>query len=148
MNIFFLDNDIQKSVQSHCDKHVVKLILESYQMLTVCSHAYIHHPMTQWVRFTRQNFEYCQQYFILLLDEYKYRYDRQHSYAALVSNIVHDDNLSSGGMTPPPLCMPRKCIVYGLDNPVTSYRNYYRYKDRNQFIMRWTRRDVPVWMNK
>lgn len=31
MNIFILDNDIQKCVEYHCDKHVVKMILEYCQ---------------------------------------------------------------------------------------------------------------------
>ena len=34
MNIFVLDNDIEKCAQYHCDKHVVKMILESAQMLS------------------------------------------------------------------------------------------------------------------
>ena len=34
MNIFFLDNDIKKCAQYHCDKHVVKMILETAQLLS------------------------------------------------------------------------------------------------------------------
>jgi len=33
MNIFYLDRDVQKAAQYHCDKHVVKMILESAQLL-------------------------------------------------------------------------------------------------------------------
>ena len=33
MNIFYLDKDPVKSPQMSCDKHVVKMILESAQML-------------------------------------------------------------------------------------------------------------------
>lgn len=33
MNIFYLDRDIEKNVQSYVDKHVVKMILESGQIL-------------------------------------------------------------------------------------------------------------------
>lgn len=33
MNIFYLDKDIQKCVEYHCDKHVVKLIIEELQLL-------------------------------------------------------------------------------------------------------------------
>ena len=33
MNIFFLDQDPQVAAQYHCDKHVVKMILESAQLL-------------------------------------------------------------------------------------------------------------------
>lgn len=34
MNIFVLDNDPVKAAQFHCDKHVVKMILESAQLLS------------------------------------------------------------------------------------------------------------------
>lgn len=34
MNIFFLDQDPQKAAEYHCDKHVVKMILESAQLLS------------------------------------------------------------------------------------------------------------------
>jgi hypothetical protein len=33
MNIFYLDKDPKKAAQYSCDKHVVKMILESAQML-------------------------------------------------------------------------------------------------------------------
>ena len=33
MNIFILDNDIEKCAQYHCDKHLIKMILESAQLL-------------------------------------------------------------------------------------------------------------------
>ena len=34
MNLFILDNDPIKAAQLQCDKHVVKMILESAQMLS------------------------------------------------------------------------------------------------------------------
>jgi len=34
MNIFFLDRDVRLAAQYHCDKHVVKMILESAQLLS------------------------------------------------------------------------------------------------------------------
>ena len=34
MNVFVLDNDIVKCAQYHYDKHVIKIILESAQMLS------------------------------------------------------------------------------------------------------------------
>ena len=34
MNIFVLDNDIIKCAQYHCYKHVIKMILESAQILS------------------------------------------------------------------------------------------------------------------
>ena len=33
MNIFYLDNDPVKSAELHCDKHVVKMIIEYAQLM-------------------------------------------------------------------------------------------------------------------
>ena len=33
MNIFILDKDIEKCAEAHVDRHVIKMILESAQML-------------------------------------------------------------------------------------------------------------------
>lgn len=33
MNIFYLDDDIETCARYHCDKHVIKMILESAQIL-------------------------------------------------------------------------------------------------------------------
>lgn len=38
MNIFFLDRNIRKCAAYHCDKHVVKMILESTQLLSTALH--------------------------------------------------------------------------------------------------------------
>ena len=58
MNIFVLDTDPQTAARLMCNKHVVKMILESAQML--CSafengeapyrRAYYNHPCTKWAR--------------------------------------------------------------------------------------------------
>ena len=34
MNIFVLDNEVEKCAEYHCDKHVIKMILESAQMMS------------------------------------------------------------------------------------------------------------------
>ena len=38
MNIFFLDWDTEKCAKYHCDKHVVKMILETAQLLCGAPH--------------------------------------------------------------------------------------------------------------
>jgi len=38
MNIFFLDFDVKKCAEYHCDKHVVKMILETAQLLCSAHH--------------------------------------------------------------------------------------------------------------
>mgnify|MGYP003664126467 CR=1 FL=1 len=34
MNIFVLDEKVEKCAEYHCDKHVIKMILESAQMMS------------------------------------------------------------------------------------------------------------------
>ena len=43
MNIFALDIDVQKAAEYHCDKHVVKMILESAQMISTVFDKYDEH---------------------------------------------------------------------------------------------------------
>ena len=67
MNIFFLDDDPKLSAQMQCDKHVVKMILETAQMLSTSARArghdvgyksaYPNHPMTLWVGQSPDNFD-------------------------------------------------------------------------------------------
>ena len=40
MNIFYLDSDIERVVQFHCDSHVVKMCLETAQILCTALHRY------------------------------------------------------------------------------------------------------------
>ena len=66
MNIFHLDTDPQRAAQMHGDKHVVKMVLETAQMLCTAHRltdgnayadacrlyqkAYMNQPRTGWVR--------------------------------------------------------------------------------------------------
>ena len=42
MNIFFLDEDPKYAAQMQCDKHVVKMVLETAQMLSTAARAQGH----------------------------------------------------------------------------------------------------------
>jgi hypothetical protein len=42
MNIFFLDADPKQAAQMQCDKHVVKMVLETAQMLSTAARAQGH----------------------------------------------------------------------------------------------------------
>ena len=68
MNIFVLDHSPKTSAEMMCDKHVVKMILETAQMLCTVAHnnghvapykaAFKNHPCTLWVGKTRQNWDW------------------------------------------------------------------------------------------
>ena len=66
MNLFVLDSDPGLAAQMACDQHVVKMPVETAQMLsTVCrlrgiplgyKPTHIHHPCTKWVGMSKENF--------------------------------------------------------------------------------------------
>ena len=78
MNIFVLDNDIRKSVWALCDTHVVKMPLESVQLL--CSpfepgeapykRTHYNHPCAKWVRESQQQYEWLLEYTYQIFREY------------------------------------------------------------------------------
>jgi len=66
MNIFVLDTDTKTCAQYHCDKHVVKMILESIQILptalnkkgfvTPFKSTHHNHPCVLWAESSYDNF--------------------------------------------------------------------------------------------
>jgi hypothetical protein len=94
MNIFYLDTDPAIAAAMHCDKHCVKMILETAQMLctahrvldgdTVADQkgmyktAHLNHPSTKWVRGSPLQYEWTYNLFKFLCDEYTSRYDKVH----------------------------------------------------------------------
>ena len=137
MNIFYLDKDPVKAAQLQYNKHVVKMILESAQMLCTVHHQYMgedadvpyksthkNHPSTRWVATSAQNYEWLYRHFIALCDEYTKRYKKIHlSYTKCKDKV----NLVPGGMletglTEMPQCMPDE---YKDKCSVQAYWNYY-----------------------
>jgi len=92
MNLFFLDIDPKKCAEYHCDKHVVKMILEIVQMLytahyilksSLPSDAYlpvsINHPTAVWIRSSIENYSFACNLGRCLAKEYTHRYHKIHS---------------------------------------------------------------------
>ena len=91
MNIFYIDNDPQISAICMVDSHVVKMILETAQMLSTAHRivdnnnspymykaTHINHPSTKWARETEGNYIWLVSHFKYLGDEYQYRYGKIH----------------------------------------------------------------------
>jgi hypothetical protein len=100
MNIFFLSHDPTVAAQSHCDRHVVKMILESTQLLWTAQHVlagergldlgddvpttasgqrgykptHRNHPCAIWTRQTLGNYRWLCALAAALIAEYHYRY--------------------------------------------------------------------------
>lgn len=160
MNIFALDHCPTVSAEQQCDKHVVKMILESAQML--CSahrvldgdepadrrglyrKTHANHPCSVWVRHATANYQWLCSHALALCDEYTRRYGRRHKSQDIIEwcNGNRPDNLPLGYRTPFAQAMPDE---HKHDDPVVAYRQYYRAK-RSEIDMRWTERETPEWL--
>ena len=103
MNIFYLDRDPVIAAQMMCDKHVVKMILESAQMLSTAHRvldgdeyadrrglyklAHKNHPSTIWVRSSLENYTWLYDHMVALMEEYTYRYGKHHATERLLAPL-------------------------------------------------------------
>ena len=139
MNIFYFDEDPWRAAEMQPDKMLVKMPLETAQMLCTAHRildgdgyadevglyqkAYMNHPCTIWARETSGNYNWLVDHFLALSLEYYYRYDKDHaSYEKLAWSLTSlPQNIVTGPMTPVALAMPDE---YKCDDPIESYRKY------------------------
>lgn len=153
MNVFVLDADVVKCAQYHLDKHVVKMILETTQLLNnaaitnvstyspIYKQTHKNHPASLWASESRENFEWLSNLGLALCEEYTFRYGKIHKCQPYIVSLKNlHANIPSKGLTKFVLCMPDQ---YKASDPVQSYRNYY--KGDKAYIAKWTKRDVPNW---
>lgn len=154
MNIFYLDRDITKCAQYHNNKHVVKMILESAQLLCTAHHelgsgddtlyrkTHVNHPSAKWVRESDANYLWLWGLFRELLAEYNYRYGKVHASARLLERLYQlPCDLPDGNFTDPPQAMPDE---YKNEDAVEAYREYYR--NDKAAIAQYKQRPVPSFM--
>jgi hypothetical protein len=159
MNIFYLDRDPELAAKAHCDKHVVKMILESAQILctvinekagyqvTPYKTTHRNHPCTLWAGTNKANAYWLVNLTKALDEEFRRRFNHQvshKSYQMLVDiqiNTLISTYLPEGFFTPPALAMPDE---YRLADPVESYRLYYRLD--KQHLLTYTKTERPSWL--
>ena len=156
MNIFFLDFDTQKCAQYHCDKHVVKMILETAQLLCGVHHvtpqvtpqvpyklSHKNHPCAIWSRESLSNYLYLCDLGLELCKEYTYRYGKRHKSQDVIEwCLVNKPLIKDIGFTTPPKAMPDE---YKVMDVVESYRNYYIGAKKDFCV--WKNRDTPEWFS-
>jgi hypothetical protein len=154
MNIFLLDTDTRKCAQYHCDKHVVKMILETAQLLCGVHHmtdqvtdqvpyklSHKNHPCAIWSRESLSNYLYLCDLGLELCKEYTYRYGKRHKSQDVIEwCITNKPNICDKEFTEPARAMPNE---YKVDSVVESYRNYYI--GEKSKIAVWKNRDIPEW---
>ena len=164
MNIFFLSDDPETAAEWQCDRHVVKMILESAQLLSTAhreldgdewadevglyKRTHKNHPSAVWVRKSTHHYRWLYNHFLALCDEYRYRYGKEHLTYTKMHSLLNEypDNLEDDGWTDPPQCMPDD---YKHRNTVQAYRNYYTLdKASNGWFCYNKGRCAPWWLTK
>ena len=94
MNIFVLDRDPKIAATMLCDKHVVKMIVETAQMLCTAASKLGHdvpykpthakHPCTLWVGESKSNWNWLLDHGLEMCSEYTLRYNRTHKTQAVI----------------------------------------------------------------
>ena len=151
MNIFVLDKDTKKCAKYHNNKHVVKMILETSQLLCGvhwCSGgeapyklSHKNHPCAIWERTSLSNYRWLLSLGKELCEEYTYRYNKTHKCEQILYWLEENEpNIPESGLTEFVLAMP---IEYKVDSAVHSYRNYYM-GDKREFCV-WKDREIPYW---
>ncbi len=159
MNIFYLHPVPDVAAKYMCDKHVVKMILETAQLLSTAHHHYgsstpimykpthKNHPCAVWVRECWHNYHWAYDHLQALCHQYRIRYNKRHKTEALLDDLLklprgipmRDIN------TVPPQCMPEQYKHHGPDRQqqtVNAYRDYY-INDKSRFAT-W-KTQTPKW---
>lgn len=169
MNIFVLHENPKIAAIYHHNKHIVKMPLETAQMLSTSHHmilgdraqkdklykcTHYNHGCNVWLRQSLSNYNWLCELGIRLCEEYEFRYKR--SYASLkvikyaMNNPIPIDDI---GLTPFYLAMPDFCKESSV---VESYRNFYCYEKLASYnskynrweVNKWKNRNKPSWINK
>ena len=147
MNIFYLHPDPRQASKYLYDKHVVKMVLETAQLLCTAQQHYAelhdqnryipykkshyNHPCNKWVRESKANYEWLWNYFCTIAGEYENRYGKVH--LSFVKLYTAQMQLAPAGIpdlpfTQPPQCMPEK---FKEECSIQAYWNYYIHDKRN-----------------
>ncbi|PRP75133.1 hypothetical protein PROFUN_03969 [Planoprotostelium fungivorum] len=171
MNLFLLDLNRQLCAAGHCDKHIIKMILELAQLLygvwalteedakwreQAPKQGYRvthkHHPVSVWLRASRQNYVFAASFSQAMLEEYTKRYHRVHG---CTDHLVWLENnippkLEDKPMSQMPQAMPEQYRVNdgcgSMEDTVEAYRRYY--VGEKMWMAKYTNSEWPQWIDK
>lgn len=152
MNIFVLDKNPKQCARYHNNRHNIKMILETAQLL--CGVHWVlggeaqyklshrNHPCAIWTRECIENYIWLCDLGLELCYEYTYRYDKRHKSQDVIEwCLMNTPKLpENGNITEFALAMPDECKV---GNAVDSYRRYYVTEKSDLAV--WKNREIPEW---
>ncbi len=157
MNIFYLDRDPVIASQLHSDQHVIKMVLETAQILCSALHRYgiavpykpthPRHPSVLWAGDSLEHWLWTRKLGLALSDEYRYRRGKDHASEAVILGLPSSPPIPDSGWTDPPQAMPE---IYRGPDSVRAYQAYYA-AEKARFPSKgpatWTGRPKPDFMD-
>lgn len=153
MNIFALDLNTPFAARAHCDKHVVKMIVETAQLMSTAINVtngnihmgfykttHVNHPCAIWARETSGNYYWLAMLGLNLCAEYTHRYYKTHASQKVIRSLMKYEGPPQGMLQPFIYCGPEE---YNQGDPIEAYREYYRQDKRAMAV--WTNREQPDW---
>lgn len=168
MNIFVTEPCPIASAEALDDKRVVKMILESAQLLSTAIHINVltldddisqvlykpthkQHPCALWSAHSNSNWEWLFQHFLALCQEYTHRYGKYHKSAALAPHLrKYHYLIKDGPQTSFANCTRfEHCDFRHLQDVHDAYKRYLTIKWNNdKLIPKWTNRAQPSWYTR
>jgi len=172
MNIFFLSKKVSRCARWHCDKHVVKMILETAQLLYTAHWVLeegepdfssapcrmggevgykpirnVRHPSALWVRESLRHYMWLADLGVALCAEYRHRFGKEKEHRCeehIFWLWAHPPAaLADHGWRQPPQAMPD---IWRRHDSVAAYRAYYL--GGKAHILTYSGRAVPHWIHK
>lgn len=153
MNIFIVDLDMQANVESYVDKHAVKMVTETAQILCTAHHilgvtddvpyrkTHVGHPACKWAAESLGNYKWLCDLGMHQAAEYTHRYDKTHKSQRVIEWAKNNPiGVDESEMTEFVQTMPDE---YRHQDIVEAYRRFYRGAKRH--IAKWKRRPIPDW---
>lgn len=168
--------DPKKAAEAHADKHVVKMLLESTQLLWTAQHVlaapaapanietapptktgraggyrptHKNHPCAIWVRASVGNYRWLVRLCEALAEEYHFRYPSRREPHACESHVAWLRENEPRGLPPGPLTWPALAMPLEFkvsQSPVACYRAFYVGSKKERGIVSYTRREPPAWV--
>jgi len=166
MNIFVTSNCSKLSAQALDNKRVVKMVLETAQLLSTAifinsgaaydnlyKPTHLKHLCTIWTAETIGNWNWLFRHFVALCEEYSFRYNKQHASEKISPYLLkHRTDIKSGSMTAFANCTRSESIKVDfkhITDTCAAYKQYLLakwYHDKSP--PKWTSREPPSWYNQ
>jgi len=153
VNIFVISDDYVECAIALDDKRLVKMCVESTQMLStaisihgghpVYSAAWHKHPCTIWTAKTRSNFIWHMNLLKAMGQEFEYRYGKKHKSVEDGIKLIDQVHMIPEG----PLTTFANCSLYKGDiHVIDAYRKTMIDKWNNdKRTPKWSKRKIPLW---